>query len=208
MPDLLLVDNDRRIVELAAWFLERRGFVVRTALSYRDARVAIRERCPDLMLADLELGEENGREELPRLASEGILPKTLVVSGFLDAELDAELRRIDAVVDTLPKPYDMSGLEQRILACLELSALPELPDGTEDAASDLEMAAENSVESPDFADWPATPADALETSASALPKVSNAGAEPREPSSLAEPEDDDEGWVEIVPFRREPGGDA
>jgi len=208
MPDLLLVDNDRRIVELAAWFLERRGYVVRTALSYRDARVAIRERSPDLMLADLELGEENGREELPRLAGEGILPKTLVVSGFLDAELDAELRRIDAVVDTLAKPYDMAGLEQRILACLELSALPELPDGTEDAASDLEMDAENRLESRDSAAMPAAAGDALETSGSALPSASSAGAEPAEASSMAEPEGDDEGWVEIVPFRREAGGDA
>jgi DNA-binding response OmpR family regulator len=167
MPDLLLVDNDRRIVELAAWFLERRGFVVRTALSFREARVAIRERRPDLMLADLDLGEENGREELPRLATEGLLPKTLVVSGFLDADLDAELRTLDAVVDTLSKPYDMAGLEQRILACLDL---PDLPDGTESQDSE--------------------PSD-----------------NPASPSESAAPEDDD-GWVEIVPFRRDAGGEA
>ena len=178
MPDLLLVDNDRRIVDLAAWFLERRGYTVRTSLSYRDARVAIRERRPDLMLADLELGDENGREELPRLASEGLLPKTLVVSGFLDAALDAELRTLEAVVDTLSKPYDMSGLEQRILACLEL---PELPDTTECSSPDPVIPAENALESQESA--PARNAPSLS-------------------------EADDDGWVEIVPFRREPGADA
>lgn len=118
MADLLLVDNDRRIVDLAAWFLERRGFTVRSVLSYREARVAIRERVPDLMLADLELGDESGREELPRLEREGLLPRTLVVSGFLDAALDAELRSIELVIDTLAKPYDMDRLEASIRACL------------------------------------------------------------------------------------------
>lgn len=183
MPDLLLVDNDRRIVELAAWFLERRGYTVRTSLSYREARVAIRERRPDLMLADLELGDENGREELPRLATEGLLPKTLVVSGFLDAALDAELRRLEAVVDTLAKPYDMQGLEARILACLDL---PELPEGTECTSADPVLEAENTAESPD---------PALGTPARTAP------------TSVA-PDDDDDGWVEIVPLRREPGADA
>ncbi|MCA8978956.1 MAG: response regulator [Planctomycetes bacterium] len=181
MADLLLVDNDRRIVDLAAWFLERRGYGVRTALSYRDARVAIRERRPDLMLADLELGDENGREELPRLAKEGLLPKTLVVSGFLDAALDAELRALEAVVDTLAKPYDMAGLEARIVACL---ALPEPNACAERAEHVPAETAENESEAPD----------------SALPA--------RNPSALEEPAEDDDGWIEIVPLGREPGAEA
>ena len=85
MANLLLVDNDARITDLTAWFLKRAGHEVRCVESYAAARELLREQRPDLLLADLDLGEESGREELPRLAAEGILPKTLVVSKKVSA---------------------------------------------------------------------------------------------------------------------------
>lgn len=118
MADLLLVDDDARLVELTGWFLARRGHAVRGAVSYAEARARIVERRPELMLADLELGLENGRAELERLSAGGLLPPTLVVSGYLDAPLAAELRAIEGVLDTLAKPYDLPALEERVAACL------------------------------------------------------------------------------------------
>ncbi|TDJ69236.1 MAG: response regulator [Planctomycetota bacterium] len=115
--DLLLVDNDARILELVAWFLERRGFSVRTALSFREARASIAARAPDLLLSDIDLGAENAREELPRLAALGLLPPTLVVSGYLDADLVVELEALPQVIGTLAKPYDFAVLEERVRAC-------------------------------------------------------------------------------------------
>lgn len=114
MAELLLVDNDPRIAELVAWFLERRGHRVRRAASYAEARERIAERAPELMLADLELGRESGREELPRLAAEGALPPTLVVSGFLDAATEDELLALHAVRGTLSKPFDVRELVERV----------------------------------------------------------------------------------------------
>ena len=124
MPSLLLVDNDARITELTGWFLERRGHEVRTATSYAEARVTIAERAPDLLLADLELGEESGRVELARLAGAGLLPPTLVVSGYLDREIEAELMRLANVRGTLSKPFDLPDLERAIDGVLG-SASPE-----------------------------------------------------------------------------------
>ncbi len=118
MADLVLVDNDERIVELVAWFLRRARHTVRTAASYAQVRGLLAERAPDLMLADLELGEERGDEELPRLAREGLLPPTLVVSGYLDRELEAHLRSVPGVRGTLAKPFDLPGLERSIEQCL------------------------------------------------------------------------------------------
>lgn len=114
MADLLLVDNDPRLVELYALFLGRRGHGVRTATSFEAARRALDERRPDLLLSDLELGAERGDEELARLAREGLLPPTLVVSGYLDSRLAAELARLPSVVGTLAKPFDLATLEARI----------------------------------------------------------------------------------------------
>jgi DNA-binding response OmpR family regulator len=116
MADLLLVDNDARLSELMAWFLERHGHQVRTACSYVEARARIAERRPDLMLADLELGRENGREELPRMAQLGCLPRTLVVSGYVDRESEAGLSALPLVVGMLRKPFELDRLEALVRA--------------------------------------------------------------------------------------------
>ena len=162
MADLLLVDNDARIVELTAWFLERRGHRVRTANSYAQVRDSIAEGgAPDLLLADLELGAERGVEELPRLAAHGLLPPTLVVSGYLDAALERELTALAGIVGTLAKPFDMPELEAAIERCLARAA------GARDARPSM----------------PQPRRDPIEAARDDL-------------------EDDDEGWVEILPTPR------
>ncbi len=112
--DLVIVENDARIVELLRWFLERRGHSVRAAASFAQARVLLAERTPDLMLSDVELGAENAREQLPELARAGMLPPTLVVSGYLDHDLGRELLAIPGVVGVLPKPFEFARLERWI----------------------------------------------------------------------------------------------
>lgn len=118
MSDLLLVDNDPRISELLAFFLKKRGHSVRTAISFVEARAALVVRAPDLMLSDIDLGRERGDEELPKLAREGLLPPTLVVSGYLDGALERTLASIPSVVGTLRKPFDLSTLEARVTRAL------------------------------------------------------------------------------------------
>lgn len=119
MARLLLIDNDARIVELTAWFLERAGHEVTTAGSYAEARERLAEGTPQLVLADLDLGSESGRVELPRLSAEGLLPPTLVVSGLLDAEIEAELLAIPGVLGTLAKPVDLEVLQGQVGHLLE-----------------------------------------------------------------------------------------
>lgn len=117
--NILIVDNDDRIVELVAWFLRKREYEVRTATSFAEARQLIEDLCPDLMLSDIDLGEESALEELPRLDRDGLLPPTLVVSGYLDATIEADLAALAPVLDMLSKPFDFAALEQRVISCLE-----------------------------------------------------------------------------------------
>lgn len=114
MVDLLVVDNDARIADLVAWFLERGGHKARVVTSYAAARELLREHPFALMLADLELGAEDGRVELPLLESEGLLPPTLVVSGYLDAEITMELLEIPHVLGTVSKPFEPNELLARV----------------------------------------------------------------------------------------------
>lgn len=118
MADLLLVDNDARIADLVAFFLRRSGHAVRTAANFTIARAEIARARPDLVLSDLDLGEERGLVELPRLAADGLLPPTLVVSGFLDRAAQIELERLPQVVGVLAKPFDLDVLLKRVLEAL------------------------------------------------------------------------------------------
>jgi DNA-binding NtrC family response regulator len=110
----MLVENDPRIAELMCLFLGRRGYQVRSAGSLDEARRLLAERRPDLLLSDIELGAANGREFLPQLSREQLLPPTLVVSGYLDADLAAELSHVPEVLGVLAKPFEFDRLQRRI----------------------------------------------------------------------------------------------
>ena len=53
-------------------------------------------------------------EELPRMSREGVLPPTLVVSGYLDGQVEAELSTLPRIVGTMKKPFEFSALEARL----------------------------------------------------------------------------------------------
>src|SRR5262245_12977894 len=117
MADLILVDDDARIADLFAFFLRKAGHDVRTAASLRDARDEIAVRRPDLMLSDLDLRLERGLDVLPELSLEGVLPPTLVVSGWLDDEACARLGALPEVVGALKKPF----APDRLVAAVDLA---------------------------------------------------------------------------------------
>lgn len=125
---LLLVDNDARIVELLTWFLSQRGFEVRTAGSFVEARERLAEGVPDLLVSDVDLGAESAVQELPRLRADGILPRTLVVSGYLDAAIKAALTALPEVVGTLAKPFEFTDLEAAIDGALLGEEAPADPE--------------------------------------------------------------------------------
>ena len=168
-PDLLLVDNDEKITDLLRWFLEERGFAVRIANSFRAARAEIEARRPHLLVSDVDLGAESALVELPRLAAEGLLPPTLVVSGFLDADVQRSLQALPAVRDTLAKPFEFPDLEAKVLACL---AAP-YPDATDEIS-------------------PMPAASARIAADSAAPAEPSA---PRQDETIV----DEDGWIEITP---------
>jgi DNA-binding response OmpR family regulator len=120
VADLLLVDNDARIADLVAFFLRRSGHAVRTVPSFAAARVEIARARPDLVLSDLDLGEERGLDELPRLSRAGLLPPTLVVSGYVDRAAQTALERVPEVVGVLAKPFDLDVLVARVNAATEV----------------------------------------------------------------------------------------
>ena len=127
MTDLLLLDNDEQIIELLSWFLTSRGFDVRIASTFEEARTAIAERSPALFVSDVDLGAESALTELPRMSGARTLPPTLVVSGFLDADVRDAIMAVPEVRATLAKPFEFPELEAKIRECL--GETPPAPEG-------------------------------------------------------------------------------
>ena len=57
---VLVVDDDRLMVELARRKLEERGYVVRTASNGQEALECLKSKIPDLILLDIQMPEMNG----------------------------------------------------------------------------------------------------------------------------------------------------
>ena len=119
---IILLDNDERIVELISWFLTSKGFEVRTAQTFAQLDALVAEGSCDLLLSDVDLGAESALVELPRRSALKTLPRTLVVSGFLDAANQVVLDAVPEVVGSISKPFEFEDLLARVLGVLDGAA--------------------------------------------------------------------------------------
>ncbi len=116
-PDILIVDDEPQVRDIVATYLEREGFVVRTAADGRQAIDQIRARRPDAMVLDLMLPEINGLEILRQLRSEGDPVPVIVLSAKgRESERVAGLEL--GADDYLAKPASPREIAARVRAVL------------------------------------------------------------------------------------------
>jgi DNA-binding NtrC family response regulator len=123
MAKALLVDDDRRSLDVMRKWVAKRGFDVSTASSLDRAREACRTDAPDLILLDLELPDGSGLDLVAEMEESADLdPRILVISGTATIETAVEAMRGGAM-DVLQKPVDLDRLEkilEKIRASLRL----------------------------------------------------------------------------------------
>lgn len=68
MISILLVDDEAPIAEVLSRTLRARGFIVRVAMTGKDALFALTEAVPDVLLLDINLPDLTGWEVLRRLS--------------------------------------------------------------------------------------------------------------------------------------------
>jgi two-component system, OmpR family, response regulator VicR len=116
---ILLVDDDRELIDLLAFALKRAGL---EPISAHDAAGALRmfdERHPDLVVLDINLGISSGLEVLKELRRRTQLPVIMLTA--LDSEED-KVRGLEAGADDyLTKPFSHRELIARIRAQLRRS---------------------------------------------------------------------------------------
>jgi CheY-like chemotaxis protein len=120
-PRVLVVDDERQIVELLAALLEDEGFEVARAYDGEEGwRRAVRDR-PDLVISDVSMPRLDGMQLLARIRTTRALRDTPVI---LMSAAERELPKDEARL--VPKPFDidvMLSLVQRSVAPPEADLL-------------------------------------------------------------------------------------
>jgi excisionase family DNA binding protein len=121
---VLVVDDDRDLVELIVDVLERDGrFETRTVNNGFDAGMMVKEYRPDLIVLDVMLPDINGKEVCQRVRNDSSLDevKIICISGMVEEDKVSELKAAGAN-DFLQKPFDTERLIERLCALLDIES--------------------------------------------------------------------------------------
>lgn len=110
---LLLVDDDRQVVDSMADWLRHQGYLVTTATSYREALQHVDRRGYDLALVDIRLGDGDGFSVLAHCRKQCPQLPVILVTGYATVETGVEALRSGAF-DLLTKPLIDSDLQRAI----------------------------------------------------------------------------------------------
>jgi DNA-binding response OmpR family regulator len=116
MKSVLVVDDERNIVELVRLYLEKEGFNVVSAADGEQALVQFERTDPDLVILDLMLPKLDGFEVCRELRRRGDVPILMLTarSEDIDAIVGLELGADDYVT----KPFNPRALVARVKAIL------------------------------------------------------------------------------------------
>ena len=128
MKSILVVDDERKIADLARDYLEHAGFAVRIAADGETALAAVRRDRPDLVVLDLGLPGLDGLDVTRAIRRDSNLPVIMLTarSDELDKLLGLEL----GADDYLTKPFSPRELVARVRAVLRRA------DGTRAGGAD------------------------------------------------------------------------
>lgn len=110
---LLLVDDDKLVLESMGGWLESLGYQVRLCGTVRDARQIIEQETFDLILADLRLTDGDGFEVLAHSKTHQPQATVILITGYGTVETGIEALRAGAF-DLLTKPLIDQELEMAI----------------------------------------------------------------------------------------------
>lgn len=120
VANVLIVDDEPQVRDIVATYLERDGFMVRTAQDGEEALAAIRAKRPDALVLDLMLPKINGLQVLQTLRDDGDDVPVIVLSArgkenerVAGLELGAD--------DYLAKPASPREIAARVRAVLRRS---------------------------------------------------------------------------------------
>jgi DNA-binding response OmpR family regulator len=104
---VLIADNDRAVSGLLSEVLQQSGFTVEHAYDGEAASELARGADVQVLVCDLDMPGVSGLEVLASLMDLERPPRAIVISGFLDARIEAALAAMPFVEEVMRKPFDL-----------------------------------------------------------------------------------------------------
>ena len=118
-PKILVVDDDRNLLKLFKYVLEKDGFAVITAMDGESGlKLALAER-PDLVMLDLKMPKLDGMEVLRKLKADPLtaaIPVVMITASAQKADAERALR--EGAVGYIIKPFRIAELRDCVRAAL------------------------------------------------------------------------------------------
>lgn len=114
---LLIVDDNEGVRHLVSRWLERAGFSVEQASDGFEALEKIKERVPDVVLADIRMPKMDGIELTRRIKQEWPSVKVVLMTAFSSPQTIARAKK-EGVDDYLEKPFTKDQVERITLGVL------------------------------------------------------------------------------------------
>jgi two-component system OmpR family response regulator len=123
---ILVVDDERKIVEIVKAYLEKDGFKVIAAFDGRSALEQYRRSSPNLVILDLMLPEVSGWDVCRKIRQQSDVPVIMLTAR--DETTDKIVGLELGADDYVTKPFDPKELVTRVKAVLRRSEV--LPEGS------------------------------------------------------------------------------
>ncbi|MDP3879397.1 MAG: response regulator transcription factor [Dehalococcoidales bacterium] len=119
MKKILVVDDEKKIVEIVKAYLEKEGYKVMAAYDGKSALESARRDLPDLIILDLMLPEVSGWDVCRELRRESDVPVIMLTArdDITDKVIGLEL----GADDYITKPFDPKEVISRVRAVLRRS---------------------------------------------------------------------------------------
>jgi DNA-binding response OmpR family regulator len=127
MPKILVVDDEKKIVEIIRAYLEKNGFQVIAAYDGRTALNLAKNEMPDLVILDLMLPEVSGWDVCRSIRRDSEIPVIMLTAR--DEITDKIIGLEMGADDYITKPFDPKELVSRVRAVLRRSGQPRQPQG-------------------------------------------------------------------------------
>lgn len=115
---ILVIDDERAVAEMIRDILRRRGFQVETSAG---GEAALRQACDGdyhLVISDFAIPGMNGLEFARRFHAARPSVRVLIVSAFVDGDVEDALAAQPNVAGFLRKPFDIFDLIERVEAAV------------------------------------------------------------------------------------------
>ncbi len=116
--DILLVDDDRFVIETLGNYLKELGYMVTSAENGESAIRELAKRDFELVITDLVMGRVDGLSVLKKVKQVNPLSMVMILTGYGELTSSIDALRMGAD-DYLLKPCEREQIKKRVESCLE-----------------------------------------------------------------------------------------